>query len=205
VRPLLLGLSIGLAAGISPGPLLVLVVTSTLRSGWGAGAAAACAPLLSDAIVVGGVLVVLDRLPRQALSLLGLVGGSFVIYLGISTVREARGATLNPAAAGGEDAGRIVRKAALVNLLSPHPWLAWATALGPLTIATWRAGEAGAVALVASFYVGLIGAKVAVAALVAGGRRRLNDRGYRGFLAGAGALLALAGIGLIAEFAPAAL
>jgi threonine/homoserine/homoserine lactone efflux protein len=105
VDALFLGLTIGLAAGVSPGPLLVLVITSTLRSGWRAGALAACAPLLSDAIVVGGVLLVLDRLPERSLSVLGVVGGP------------------SPA----------LRQAALVNVFSPHPWLTWATALGPLT------------------------------------------------------------------------
>ena len=31
---LVLGLTIGLAAGVSPGPLLLLVIIQTLRSGW---------------------------------------------------------------------------------------------------------------------------------------------------------------------------
>ncbi|MCW2604152.1 MAG: hypothetical protein JWN61_2287 [Pseudonocardiales bacterium] len=34
----------------------MLVVTSTLRSGWPAGALSACAPLISDLLLVGGVL-----------------------------------------------------------------------------------------------------------------------------------------------------
>ena len=46
------------------------------------------------------------------------------------------------------------------------------------------------------------GAKVAIAALVAGGRHRLGVVGYRRALFGAGALLALAGAALIVEFAP---
>jgi threonine/homoserine/homoserine lactone efflux protein len=199
VRALLLGLSIGLAAGISPGPLLVLVVTSTLRSGWRAGAVAACAPLVTDAVVVAGTLLVLDRLPPRALDLLGVVGGAVVVGTGIRVLREARTAGLTPAAGSSR---RALRQAAVVNLLSPHPWVAWATALGPLTISTWRDGAGGAVALVVGFYTTLVGAKIAVAVLVAGGRHRLSEAGYRRALAAAGVLLVAAGIALILEFGP---
>lgn len=200
---LLLGLSIGLAAGISPGPLLVLVVTSTLRSGWRAGALSACAPLVSDLLVVGGVLLILNRLPEQSLAVLGVLGGALVIVSGVRTCLESRSAQLAHAqdTAPGSSV-RALRQAAVVNLVSPHPWVAWATALGPLTISTWRAGPAGAVALVAGFYLTLIGAKIAVAALVASGRHRLSVAGYRRALFAAGVLLSLAGTVLLLEFAP---
>jgi len=46
VDALILGATIGLAAGISPGPLLFLTITSALRSGARAGVIVACAPLL---------------------------------------------------------------------------------------------------------------------------------------------------------------
>ncbi|HEV7824639.1 MAG TPA: hypothetical protein VGP02_07005 [Mycobacteriales bacterium] len=74
---------------------------------------------------------------------------------------------------------------------------------GPLTIATWRDEAAGAVWLVAGSHATLVGAKIAVATLVARGRRRLGGRGYRRALLGGGALLVAAGAGLAAEFAPA--
>ena len=92
--PLLVGLSLGLTAGVGPGPLLLLVVTSSLRSGWRAGAPVASAPLVSDILVVAGVLLVLDRLPSIALSVLGVLGALFVIYTGGRTVVEARTADL---------------------------------------------------------------------------------------------------------------
>lgn len=200
---LALGLALGLAAGISPGPLLVLVITSTLRDGWRAGVTTACAPLLSDALIVATTLAVLDQLSHRVLSVIGVVGGAFVIWTGIATVREARSTGLE---VGTQRAPRslytTLGQAATVNLLSPHPWVAWATALGPLTIATWRNQPTAGAALVAGFYVTLVGAKIGVAALVAGGRRRLTDRGYRRALIAAGALLVLAGVALAAEFAP---
>ena len=51
--------ALGFGAGISPGPLLTLVLTSTLQRGFGAGLRVALAPLLTDApIVILAVAVV---------------------------------------------------------------------------------------------------------------------------------------------------
>lgn len=198
---LVLGLSIGLAAGISPGPLLVLVVTATLRSGARAGVLTACAPLVTDALVVTAVLLVLDQLPPDALAVIGVAGGVFVVWTGVSTLRESRVATLRATREERGTATRTaLRQAAVVNLLSPHPWVTWASALGPLAVTTWRGDPAGGIGLVVGFYLTLVGAKVAAALLVARGRRRLTDRGYRRSLVGAGVLLVLAGFALGAEF-----
>lgn len=201
VEALLLGLSIGLAAGISPGPLLFLVITSALRDGWRAGALAACAPLVTDLAVVALTLVVLSHLPHQALAALGVVGGLFVVWMGIQTLREAPSASLDSTGATALPP-HALRRAATVNILSPHPWVSWSTALGPLTVRTWRGSELGAVALVAGFYVMLIGAKVAVAVLAGSSSHRLSERGYRAALRGAALLLAAAGVALVAEFLP---
>ncbi|RKS72551.1 threonine/homoserine/homoserine lactone efflux protein [Motilibacter peucedani] len=197
---LALGLSIGLAAGISPGPLLALVVTETLRSGWRAGAATACAPLLSDVLVVTGVLLVLQHLPEAALGAVGVVGGVFVVWSGVATVREARTAQLRTRAAAPAALVQALRRAAVVNLLSPHPWISWATALGPLTVSAWRDAPSHGVALVVGFYATLVGAKVAVAVLVGRSSGRMGEVGYRRALTGAGLLLVAAGVALVVEF-----
>ena len=202
---LLVGLSLGLAAGIGPGPLLLLVVTSSLRSGWRVGALVACAPLLSDILVVAGVLLVLDRLPQNALAVLGVVGALFVIYTGVRTVLEAPDADLRSREKAGRSPAGALRQAAVINLFSPHPWIFWATVLGPLTIATAREGLGGAVVLVVGFYLGLVGAKLVLAALVSGHRRRLSQPGYRRALVGAGVLLSLTGVFLLIEYVPALL
>ncbi|MFE9746551.1 LysE family translocator [Saccharothrix saharensis] len=218
------GLALGLAASISPGPLLVLVVTSALRSGRRAGALTACAPLLSDAVVVAVTLLLLDRLPARALGVLGVVGALFVVWSGVQTARDARSASLTEPPpppdrhasqgspprgtlnsilpTGSDNSGALaLRRAVLVNLLSPHPWIAWATALGPLTIAAWRTSPPAGVAFLLGFYLTLVGGKVVIALLVARGRRRLGDTGYRRALTTAGALLVLAGVAMGVEFA----
>lgn len=203
---LLLGLTLGAGAGISPGPLLVLVITSALRGGWRAGVLASLAPLVSDAIVIAGVLLVLQSLPARALPVLAVAGGLFLLWTAWHTIRDASGASLEVSAQEQRRVGRqALWQAGLLNLLSPHPWLFWATVLGPLTIKAWREDPTGAVWLIVGFYVAIVGAKAAIAVAVASGRHRLSDRVYRRVLVGAGALLALIGVLVLVEFAPAAL
>jgi threonine/homoserine/homoserine lactone efflux protein len=203
VDALLLGLAIGLGAGISPGPLLVLVIAQSLRSGWPAGVLAACSPLVTDALVVAGSLLVLVHLPHRALDVLGVVGGVAVVALGVRTVAEARTATLSvpPGLRTGPWSLHDLLRAAAVNLVSPHPWITWTVALGPLVVRTWRSSEPAAVLLVAGFYVALVGAKIALAVLVDRGRRPLRDAAYRRAVLGAAILLVAAGVALVVEFA----
>lgn len=200
---LLIGLALGVGAGVSPGPLLVLVITAALRSGWRAGALAAFAPVVSDLIIVAGVLLLLDQLPPFALPVLAVAGGLFLLWTGVQTILDSRTATLAGTAAERNQAGRrALWQAGLLNLLSPHPWLFWATVLGPLTVRSWRDSPAGAVALVLGFYVAIVGAKVVLAVLVAGGRRWLTDTAYRRLLVGAGVLLLVVGALVLVEFLP---
>ena len=95
MEALLVGLSLGAAAGISPGPLLVLVVTSSLRGGWPAGVLAAAAPLVSDAVIVTGTLLVLDRLPDATLAYIACARGC-----GVMTAAPLTNASANAAWAG---------------------------------------------------------------------------------------------------------
>jgi threonine/homoserine/homoserine lactone efflux protein len=200
---LALGLALGLAAGVSPGPLLALVVTESLRSGWRAGVLTAAAPLVSDALIVATVILVLQDLPARVLPVIGVVGGLYVVWSGVTTWREAGGAAVRPEGTG-VTLGVALRRAVVVNLLSPHPWIAWATALGPMTVRSWRESHVDGAALVAGFYVTLVGAKAVLAVLVARGRDRLSSTGYRRALQAAAMLLLAAGVALVVEFAPGA-
>ena len=62
VANLLLGITLGFGAGVSPGPMLVLVITSSLEKGFRAGLRVALAPLASDAPIILISLLVLPAL-----------------------------------------------------------------------------------------------------------------------------------------------
>ena len=190
VELLLLGLALGLAAGVSPGPLLALVITSSLERGFGAGLRVAVAPLLTDAPIILVALLLLKDMPESLLAGLGVIGGCLAIYFGIGTIKSDMPASEAKVTTGSYQ--DLVR-GALVNFLNPHPWLFWATVQGPLLIRGWRQSPFVGLGFVASFYLAIVGSKVAIAAIVARSRRDLDPRWYRRLLMGCGVLLVVLG------------
>ena len=196
MRGLLLGLSLGLGAGLAPGPLLALVVRASLQGGFAAGARVALGPLVTDLPIILVAVLLAASLSEAALGVLGIAGGLFVAWLGVEALRDEPAPV--EAAAGGPAAGHV-RRGALTNVLSPHPWAFWLTVGAPVLS---EGGTADAVAFLVAFYALLIGTKVAVAAALGAGRKRLVRgsayaaalRGSGILLVGAGALLAVEGV-----------
>ena len=104
---LLAGLGLGFGAGLAPGPLQALVISVALSRGFAAGARVAASPLVSDVVVIVVSLLVVRSIPDQVVAVLGVVGGVFVVWLGIEAVREAPAEVeAGPTRAGGSAAAR---------------------------------------------------------------------------------------------------
>jgi threonine/homoserine/homoserine lactone efflux protein len=195
VHALLLGLTLGIGAGVAPGPLLAVVIRSTLEGGFAAGARVACGPLVTDLPIIVLAVVLATSLPEVALAGLGLVGGLFVLWLGAQALRDVPEPV--EAAVGGATVAGSVRRGALVNALNPHPWIFWLTVGVPIL---GDGSTAQAALFLLAFYLMLIGSKIAVAAALGAGRERLlRGPGYRWALRGSGLLLLAAGVLLVAE------
>ncbi len=190
---LLLGISLGFAAGISPGPLSALVVTTALQRGVAAGVRVAIAPLLTDLPVVALSVLAVGAFPDQVLPYLATAGGLFVIFLGVDTYRKSHRATFGQP---GSDP-RDLRRGFITNILSPHPWLFWLGVGGPLLVSAWDRGAVPAAAFLVGFYGLLVGSKVFLAWGVAYGRGILSLSWYRRVLAASGGLLVVLGVVLI--------
>jgi threonine/homoserine/homoserine lactone efflux protein len=191
-----LALVLGAISAISPGPLLALMVSSTLHRGFLAGLRIAVAPLLTDAPILGIGLLTLHALPPAALDGIGLAGGLFLVGLGIQQALKARQALLPsmamPATAGEHELLRGV----VVNLFSPVPWLFLLTVMAPLLAFTWPRSPASAVGFVLAFYLLLVGGKIALAAALTILRSHFRPRLYHGALLLAALLLCAIGTGL---------
>lgn len=190
---LLTGLTLGLGAGIAPGPLQTLVVTSTLERGFGAGWRVAIAPLFTDTPIVLISLLVASTLPARFLNGLAVLGAAVLVAMGFWIVYRA-----TPAAVGEEDAAGMsdTWRGIAVNMVSPHPWVFWITAGAPLTVAAWRQSPGLALAFLVGFYTLLIGSKVALAWVVARGRKRLSPEWRWWLIVVGGALLVVGGLAL---------
>ena len=117
---LLSGLGLGLAAGVSPGPLMALLVAQTLRYGTREGLKVAAAPVLTDAPIVAASVLVLAQLAarEKLMGAIALVGGAYLLWLAWGSLRFQ--AFESQAEAG---APASVMKALATNLLNPHVYL----------------------------------------------------------------------------------
>jgi len=196
VQLLGLALSLGAASAISPGPLLVLIVSTTLHRGFLAGLRIAVAPLLTDAPILGLGLFVLDALSRAALGGIGLAGGLFLMVFGIQEALYARRASLLSSGGSETEGEHELLRGVAVNLVNPNAWLFLLTVIAPLVAVTWPRSPTSAVGFVVVFYLVLVAGKVTVAASLTILRSHFRPRLYHGALLLGGLLLCAIGAGL---------
>ena len=152
-----------------------MVISQTLRHNASEGIRVAAAPVLTDLpIILVGVLL-FSSLPQPdlVLGILSFAGGAFVMYLGISSLcQQPLELEINASPP------RSYLKGALINGLSPHPYLFWLTVGVPTILKAHAETPAGAVAFVAAFFGLIVGTKVAVALIVGRSRQFLAGRIY---------------------------
>jgi threonine/homoserine/homoserine lactone efflux protein len=184
----------GLNAGLSPGPLLALVVAASLRSGFAGGLSVALAPLVTDLPIIALSILVVGSLPPQATRWVGTVGGLVLLWMGVEAIRGGRHATLPGGGAALGEPRRELLRGITVNLLNPHPYLFWATVGGPALLNGWRESPLHALAFLAPFYVLLLGSKATIAWLVSRRAGGMSQVWYRRTLQGSGVLLLAVGV-----------
>lgn len=177
---------LGASGGLSPGPLLMLLIAETLRHGLRAGLMVSIAPLLSDLPIVILSFVVLAQLADMRLVMGGIsiAGALLLFHLGLGNLRyrelpEQLHAT----------PGRSLRKAVTINFLNPNPYLFWLLIGAPTVIDAWHRNAGEALAFVGVFYTLLVGSKMLAAFAVFRSRALLQGRTYLWTVRGLGALL----------------
>jgi threonine/homoserine/homoserine lactone efflux protein len=197
---LLLGLSFGLQASINPGPSLTLAISRSLRNGPRAGMLVTIAPLLTDAPIIAVATLLVGSLPRTLFGWLGIIGGAYIIWLGVRGVRDAWSRTIDLATLSttrnAADDGSITSlfSAMLVNFLNPNPYLFWGTAGGPNLVKAWTGhGLLGATLFVLGFYVMLVGVRATLAYVIGRNRSAFSPSLYQSLLIGSGGLLCILG------------
>jgi len=170
-----MGSVLGLSAGCAPGPLLALVISETLQHDIRAGVKVALAPLITDLPIIISTIFILSTLAHfhSLLGIISLIGGLFILFLGYQGIRT-REVEMNLA----EGRSRSFTKGILANALSPHPYLFWLTVGAPAVTRAMSQDIGAAFAFIASFYVFLVGSKIALAILISRSRSLFSSSGY---------------------------
>lgn len=164
VHFLTVGAVLGLTAGISPGPLLTLVLTQTIKHNKIEGIKVAISPLITDLPIVIITLLVFNRLAQFdiVLAIISFVGGLFLAYLGWESIKS-QGLNIDLQST---DSGSL-KKGVIANFFNPSPYVFWATIGAPYIFKAFGISLATAILFLVSFYVVMIGSKVIIALIVA--------------------------------------
>jgi len=182
------GVVLGLSAGLSPGPLMALVISETLKRNIPAGARIAVAPLITDLPIIAASLGLLSIL-AHAMRLVGgiaILGGLYIVWLGYENIRfNGAFADTVPSAAS------QLRKGIVVNLLNPNPYVFWLTVGSPLILKAAQTSWSAVALFLSLFYGCLVGSKLVVAVAVGRSRQLLRSKAYIWLIRSLGALLML--------------
>ena len=129
------GFILGLAAGISPGPLLTLVISETLLHSRKEGIKVAAAPIITDLPIVIISIFILSRFSDITiiLGLISLSGGLYILYLAYESIMvksiELDQQTIK---------AYSLRKGIIANILNPHPYLFWMLIGAPTVVKAYH-------------------------------------------------------------------
>lgn len=171
----LTGIMFGLGAGLTPGPLMTLVFTETLKHGTKEGLKVSMAPLITDLPIILFSIFLLAKIAEIHLiiGLISLIGAGYIVFLGYQSITFS-GIDLN----GKEAVPRSIRKGILANIFNPNPYIFWVTVGAPIIIKASDVSPMAAALFLCSMYFFLVGSKMLTALILGKSRHFLKNRYY---------------------------
>ena len=170
------GLLLGAPSGLAPGPMLLLIISETLRHGKRAGVKVACIPLITDAPIVlaSGLLFTQITNMNSLLGVISIIGSIFLLHIGIKSLLAANSEffdyTPRPL---------LLREIMIANLTNPNPYLFWFTVGAPIMVRSFQHNLSKGLSFLVSFYLGMVGIKLILAIATGESRDFLQGFLYR--------------------------
>lgn len=152
---LIQGMVYGFAAAVLPGPFQTYVISQTLARGWQRTLPAALAPLISDGPIIALCLFVLSQIPIWFQRFLYIAGGLFILYLAYGAYQAWKhfDESLPFSKTGSRQS---VFRAAMMNALSPGPYIYWSLVTGPILLNGWRESSVNGIGFLSGFYTTIV-------------------------------------------------
>ncbi len=177
-------LFVGFSGALMPGPLLTVVISGSARRGFWEGPALVLGHAVAEFLIVAALAAGLSRLLKRDLvaGLIGLLGGAFLLWMGLDIARSAWWGTVSLERATGAEAGLQlgpIITGIVVSISNPYWILWWATVGASYVALSLGRGPLG----LGSFYFGHILSDLSwyslVALLIARGKTLLSQSVYR--------------------------
>lgn len=166
---LLPGILVGISAALSPGPILILTISETLRGGLRSGFSVALVPSILDLLFVPLSIVFAGAIASYSsvIGSLSLVGAVFLMFLAYRNIRARKIDVSRPS-----KPSSSMMKAIVADFLNPYLYIFWFSVAIPIFAKGNLAGSIlFAIALSISTFLGHFGLAVLVALI----RKRLLD------------------------------
>jgi threonine/homoserine/homoserine lactone efflux protein len=175
IELLIAGITLGIYAGLVPGPLLVLLISQTLKHGHKEGIKVALSPLITDLPIIIASLILLSFVAgyNLILGILSIFGGLYIFYLAYESFKT-KGLPGNIKI----EEPNSLKKGVTVNFLNPSPYLFWITVGGPLIITAYAGNVLSPLLFIVVFYTFLVGSKIVLAFAAGKSRDLLTGRPY---------------------------
>jgi threonine/homoserine/homoserine lactone efflux protein len=169
------GIVFGLGGGLTPGPLMTLVITETLKHGTKEGLKVAMAPLITDLPVVLLSIFLLSKLSELDLviGIISILGALFLVYLGYESFTY-KGVEIDTK----RFKPQSLKKGIIANVFNPAPILFWISVGAPTVLKGYEVSVMAAAYFIFFMYFCLVGSKLLTAMLVGKSRQFLKSRNY---------------------------
>jgi threonine/homoserine/homoserine lactone efflux protein len=157
------GFVFGLSSGLTPGPLLTLVISESLRYGRSAGLKISVVPLITDLPIILLALYIVSRVTTISflLAIIYLSGSVFLTYLACENIRFKGLDTdtdLKPP-------NSLIR-GIITNFLNPSPYLFWFTIGVPVILKAVSHNILSVFLFIIAMYLFLVGSKIALVFII---------------------------------------
>jgi len=178
-----IGLSLGVTAGLSPGPLMTLMISETVKGGRMRGIKVAVAPLITDIPLILFITIFLRYIKSMhaLLGIISLIGSLFLFYLGYRDLKTGKISIQT-----GDVRSTSFRKGILTNLLNPHPYVFWLFIGVPFML---KGTTIERVIFVLSFLSGIVGSKIGVTLIVEKSKGFIETKYYHRIIQSLGMVL----------------
>jgi threonine/homoserine/homoserine lactone efflux protein len=188
-----IALSLGVTAGLSPGPLMALVISETVKGGRVKGIQVSVAPLFTDIPLILAIIFFLKYI-RNIYSLLGIisiVGSILLFYFGYKDFKTEK---INLQT--GNIQSTSFRKGLLTNFMNPHPYIFWLFIGVPFMM---KGNSIERITFIASFLSGIIGSKICLTFIVEKSKKFIETKYYQKIINLLGLILIVLGLLLLKD------